>query len=208
MCSLILFGLRDYGGWGVQLVRSFRWVWRRDWKGATGEANEAFSVIKRIFRPHTADSHTDRHLPAGANNSTLLDLFLQCCINDSACLAGHYGMNGALEYAGLNLHQHLTVSSKHQHDGQLTPTICWHVLRPLPSKRRPNIQGVLCGVLYLSIYLRCVLSRLCVLHWTIDSVYSHMALNPLQHVQICICFPSNASASEILFAQVDSRPLM
>lgn len=36
VCSLILFGLKDYGKRGVQLVRSFRWgreVWRRDWNG-------------------------------------------------------------------------------------------------------------------------------------------------------------------------------
>lgn len=40
VCSLILFGLKDYGKWIVQLVRSFRWgigVWRRDWKGVMGE---------------------------------------------------------------------------------------------------------------------------------------------------------------------------
>ena len=35
VCPLILFGLKDYGEWVVQLVRSFRrgrGVWRRDWK--------------------------------------------------------------------------------------------------------------------------------------------------------------------------------
>lgn len=40
VCSLILFGLKDYGKWIVQLVRSFRWgirVWRRNWKGVMGE---------------------------------------------------------------------------------------------------------------------------------------------------------------------------